>query len=166
MKRLKCYIILGTIFVIITGTLFHFVYEWSGYNYVLGFFFPVNESTWEHMKLIFIPMLLYYFFIQQKLEKEYPCVTSAYLSGILVGTFLIPVLFYTYSGILGHNYPILDIAAFVASVILAFIFIYQKTLSCKMQSYSFLLYICVLIVAGCFIVFTYSAPGIALFVEP
>ena len=42
----------------VLGTLFHFVYGWSGENPVAGLFFPVNESTWEHLKLIFFPILL------------------------------------------------------------------------------------------------------------
>ena len=55
MNPLKSNIIKGILFVSIAGTLAHFVYEWSNNNYILGFFFPVNESTWEHMKLFFFP---------------------------------------------------------------------------------------------------------------
>ena len=40
------------------GVVFHFIYGWSGENGVAGLFFPVNESTWEHLKLIFFPILL------------------------------------------------------------------------------------------------------------
>ncbi|MDD7025196.1 MAG: DUF6512 family protein, partial [Oscillospiraceae bacterium] len=58
MNKLKCYTITGILFVIITGTISHFVYEWSQNNFILGLFFPVNESTWEHMKLLFFPMLI------------------------------------------------------------------------------------------------------------
>ena len=101
MNPLKSNIIKGILFVSIAGTLAHFVYEWSNNNYILGFFFPVNESTWEHMKLFFFPMLLFSVWMNQKFKEEYPCVTGALLAGTLLGTFLIPVLFYTYSGILG-----------------------------------------------------------------
>ena len=59
MKNLKLDMIIGIIFVSAIGTLWHFVYEWSGQNFIVGFFFPVNESTWEHMKMLFFPMLLY-----------------------------------------------------------------------------------------------------------
>ena len=37
------------------GVLFHFMYEWTGENAIAGLFFPINESTWEHLKLIFFP---------------------------------------------------------------------------------------------------------------
>ena len=123
MNPLKSNIIKGILFVSIAGTLAHFVYEWSNNNYILGFFFPVNESTWEHMKLFFFPMLLFSVWMNQKLKEEYPCVTGALLAGTLLGTFLIPVLFYTYSGILGKNVPVLDIATFFISVIAAFCYL-------------------------------------------
>ncbi len=163
MNQLKCYTILGILFVIITGTLSHFVYEWSGYNFILGFFFPVNESTWEHMKLCFFPMLLYFFFMNKKLKGDYPCVTSALLFGILLGTFLIPMIFYTYSGILGQNYVSLDIATFILSVLLAFIAVYRLSLSCVLDSFSLCLKILVFLTAICFLVFTYYPPCIGLF---
>lgn len=166
MSKLKLYTIAGTIFVIITGSLAHFVYEWSGKNFILGFFFPVNESTWEHMKLCFFPMLIYSFFMNKRLKDDYPCVTTALLSGILLGTFFIPVIFYTYSGILGSNYVPLDIAVFAISVIIAFWAVYKLTLSCKMISCSFRLGLFVLVIAVCFLVFTYIPPDIGLFIAP
>ena len=46
------------IFISILGVLLHFTYEWSGDNPAIGLFSAVNESTWEHLKLIFFPMLL------------------------------------------------------------------------------------------------------------
>lgn len=163
MSRLKCYTIAGAIFVVITGTLSHFIYEWSGQNFILGFFFPVNESTWEHMKLCFFPMLIYSLFMNKKLKDDYPCVTSALLFGILFGTFLIPVLFYTYSGILGHNYLPLDIATFILSILLAFTTVYKCSLSCRLVSYMTLLFLSVFIIAVCFFVFTYLPPDIGIF---
>ena len=150
MKNLKSALIIGTIFVLITGILSHFVYDWSGQNFIVGFFSPVNESTWEHMKLCFFPMLLYSLFMRRRLKGEYPCVTSALLFGTLLGTFLIPVIFYTYTGILGKNYLPLDIATFILSVILAFAAIYRLTLSCKMRCFTFWLFLSVATMAACF----------------
>ena len=56
------------------GVLFHFMYEWTGENAIAGLFFPINESTWEHMKLVFFPMLVYGIFMKQRLQQEYPCI--------------------------------------------------------------------------------------------
>lgn len=46
------------IVTMILGTLNHFLYDWSGKNPVIALFTPVNESVWEHMKLLFFPFLL------------------------------------------------------------------------------------------------------------
>ena len=50
--------IISTIFIMILGTILHFTYSWSNNNPIIGTFSAVNESTWEHLKLIFFPMLL------------------------------------------------------------------------------------------------------------
>jgi hypothetical protein len=166
MNKLKCYAIASAIFVIIAGCISHFVYEWSGKNFILGFFFPVSESTWEHMKLCFFPMLVCSLFVNGLLKADYPCITSALLSGILLGTVAIPVIFYTYSGILGRNWLPLDIATFVLSVLLAFAAVYRLTLSCKAAPYKAWLGFLVFALAVCFLVFTYLPPDIGLFFIP
>lgn len=54
-KSSLCPTIVGILFVSVLGVLMHFVYEWSGSNRFVGLFAPINESTWEHMKLLFFP---------------------------------------------------------------------------------------------------------------
>ena len=166
MTQLKRYTIIGAIFVIILGTLSHFFYDLSNQNFIVGFFSPINESTWEHMKLVFFPMLLFSLFVISKSKESNPCITSAFLSGILIGTLLIPLIFYTYTGILGYNVFILDLLTFLLSVIGAFFVAYRLTLSCRMQEYTMLLWIAVGVVFLCFLLFTIAPPDIALFADP
>ena len=166
MTQLKRYTIIGAIFVIILGTLSHFFYDLSNQNFIVGFFSPINESTWEHMKLVFFPMLLFSLFVISKSKESNPCITSAFLSGILIGTLLIPLIFYTYTGILGYNVFILDLLTFLLSVIGAFFVAYRLTLSCRMQEYTMLLWIAVGVVFLCFLLFTIVPPDIALFADP
>lgn len=166
MKQLKIYTITGIIFVLIVGSISHFFYEWSGNNFIIGLFSPVNESAWEHMKLLFFPMLLYSFIMILKLRSDYPCVTFACLTGILLGTLLIPVIFYTYTGIIGHNLLALDIGTFVLSVLISFYTIYRLTLTCSMPECTFLLYALVCLLAAFFMVFSYFPPDIPLFLVP
>ena len=163
MNRLKLYTIIGIFFTFITGTISHFIYEWSHNNFILGFLFPINESTWEHMKLCFFPMLLYSFYMNRKLEREYPCITSALLCGILLGTCLIPVIFYTYSGVLGHNLLPLDIATFALSVLAGFKAAYSLSLSCRANSHRAILKLFVFMLTIGFFLFTYHPPDIGLF---
>lgn len=166
MNKLKLYTIIGTIVVILVGSVSHFVYDWSGSNFILGFFFPVNESTWEHMKLCFFPMLLYSLYMNQKLSYDYPCITSSLLAGTLLGTFLIPVIFYTYTGILGRNIMLFDISTFILSVVLAFYSIYKLTRSCRFAAHTSTLKSLILIIAVCFFVFTYYPLNIGIFHIP
>ena len=165
MKELKNYICWGAILVAFLGTIFHFVYKWLGENPIAGLFVPVNESTWEHMKLIFFPMLIFSAY-SKKLSDIYPCLESASALGILVGTFLIPVLFYTYSGVLGFNIQAIDISIFYISTAIAFYMIYKSTASCSAEPYKRLLNFFVLIVFVAFIVFTIFPPDIAIFKSP
>ena len=72
MKRLKLYLILGFLFTAVLGTIWYFLYDWTGRGAIAALFFPVNESTWEHMKLIFFPMLLCTVFLAARFKEEYP----------------------------------------------------------------------------------------------
>lgn len=166
MNKLKCYTIAGILFTLIIGTLSHFTYKWSDNNRIVGLIFPVNESVWEHMKLIFFPMLLYSFYASKKLKNEYPYISSALNFGISLGTLLIPIIFYTYSGILGYNTLILDIGTFAISVILAFYAVYKLSLSYRLHKFKIPLKLMILLFATCFMVFTYATPSIGIFIDP
>lgn len=166
MKHLKHYTIIGIIFVIIAGTLAHFLYDWTGNNPIVGLFTPINESVWEHMKLLFFPMLIYSLIMILKFHRKYSCITSALCFGILVGAFLIPLFYYTYTFILNKNVFILDIGTFIASIVIAFWLSYRLTLSCRLESYTSLLCIMVCLLFACFLAFTYRPPNITIFQDP
>ena len=102
--------IAGILCVSILGTLLHFTYRWSGRNPLIGLIAPVNESVWEHMKLLFFPMLLFGLWNLKGVTDA--CRISAFHAGLLMGTLLIPVLFYAYTSVLGRNFLVLDIALF------------------------------------------------------
>lgn len=165
MNKLKKYSIAGAVFVSIFGTLAHFCYQWSGSNPIIGLFTPVSESTWEHMKLLFFPALLFSPFIIHSLKAEYPGITTALFRGIAAGTLLIPVFFYTYTGILGFNLLPLDIGVFLAAVIVSYLLSYQYAR--VYPDKTVLLYkLLILALAAAFLVFTYYPPAIGLFADP
>ena len=96
------------------GTLLHFLYDWLGRAAWIAPFSGVNESTWEHMKLLFWPMFIYAivqsFFFRDR--EDFFCVK---LRGILLGLVLIPVIFYTYNGVIGQSPDWINIAIFFVS---------------------------------------------------
>ncbi len=165
MSSLKRFCILGAVITIIAGTISHFVYGWSGNNFLVGLFFPVNESTWEHMKLVFFPMFLYAVTAGKRLEQEYPCIYNAMFRGILAGLIMIPVLFYTYSGVLGFDVAWVNIVVYVLSVLFAYFVVCKNVEICKNADLKVLSYLMYVLLAA-FMIFTVYPPEIGLFMEP
>ena len=163
MKQLKLWFALGAIFVSITGTLSHFLYSWTGENFFVGLFSPVSESVWEHMKLLFFPMLLYCAFGAWIYRRQIRCIVSALCLGITAGTLLIPVFFYAYTFILGRNIFLLDIGTFVLSTVIAFRLAFQLAVSYRAKPYILLSCVMVGVLFACFLWFTNHPPDIGLF---
>lgn len=166
MKSLKTYVVAGIIFVSVLGTLFYFAYDFTGENALVGLFTPVNESIWEHAKLIFFPMLIYSFYLNKTVKTQYPCISSAMILGSLVGVTLIITLYYTYSGILGFNLAPVDILIFYLSTVISFFIVYKTARSCKAEKHHTLLQILQMLLLCLFFIFTSFPPNIALFIEP
>lgn len=166
MKHLKRFTLIGILFVWIVGSLSHFLYDWTGQNPIVGLFTPVNESVWEHMKLLFFPMLLYFLLVISPRSEDRPCLASAFCFGILAGTFLIPLCYYLYTSILKKDLFLLDIGIFVLSTLAAFWLAYRLSLSCRLKSHTILLTFLVCILFVCFIVFTRRPPALNLFEDP
>ena len=52
------------------GTILHFLYDWTDKSLLIAPFSGVNESTWEHMKLLFFPLFIFAL-IQSRFFKDY-----------------------------------------------------------------------------------------------
>jgi hypothetical protein len=102
------------------GTLLHFLYNWLGEAAWIAPFSGINESTWEHMKLLFWPMLLYAS-VQHRLMRKPENFWCIKLRGILLGLILIPILFYTYNGAFGKSPDWINITIFFLSAAAAFL---------------------------------------------
>lgn len=165
MKDLKRFCVIGFLVTTVLGVLSHFVYDWTGGGFLIGLFFPVNESTWEHMKLLFFPMLLFALVAGKRMERQYPCIYNAMFTGILVGLALIPTLFYIYSGILGFQVAWANIAVYVLSVLVAYVVVYRVAMTCKKKA-SKVLRIMMYALLVMFMVFTVYPPELGLFAEP
>lgn len=149
------------------GIIFHFIYNWSGENPVAGIFFPVNESTWEHLKLIFFPILLLtiveFFFLNGK-YKNIICVK--FLSS-LIGMSLTVVLFYTYQGIYGKNSEAMNILIYLISMAAAWLFSYQSLKKKRFCGISHsVCRVGFIVLTLLFILFTLFPPHIGLFASP
>ncbi len=165
MNKIKKYQIASAIFVCILGTLLHFTYELSGKNMLVASFSAVNESVWEHLKLLFFPMLLSiiigYFYIQ----KNVPNFLCSKVLGIIASMLFIIIFFYTYTGIIGKSIVFIDIASFFVAVILGE-YIAYKLITNNFKCNNIISIIVLMVILICFIVFTYSTPNIEIFKDP
>ena len=165
-KRLMRQQLLGALFVLVTGTALHFVYGWSGGHPVAGALSAVNESVWEHMKLVFFPILVWSLLLPAGIRKDFPAMRCALLAGGLLGTWLVPVLFYTYSGILGRNLALIDIGIFYAAVLAAFWTARKLRDPERAEKVCpFILFISAVMLLA-FFLFTFAPPDIGMFAEP
>jgi hypothetical protein len=148
------------------GTLLHFLYDWLGKPAWIAPFSGINESTWEHMKLLFWPMLLYAvvqsFFFRDR--EDFWCVK---LRGILFGLILIPVLFYTYNGVIGKSPDWINIAIFFLSAAIAYLYETRQFNTQNFRYKSCKLAIPILtVIAFLFVLFTFKTPRIGIFLDP
>ena len=166
--KIRLWQLVGFAVTSLGGTLLHFLYDWLGEAVWIAPFSGVNESTWEHMKLLFWPMLAFaavqsFFF---KDRGDFWCIK---LRGILLGMLLIPVIFYTYNGAVGRSPDWLNIAIFflsaaAASLLEARLFLAEST---SRPGVSKRVAVAVLWGIGLlFILWTFFPPTLGLFRDP
>lgn len=166
-KSLSLWQFSGFIFTSVMGTLLHFIYDWSGHNLIFAPFSAVNESIWEHMKLLFFPMFIFSLIESRYFSKQYVNFWCAKLAGIVLGLTLIPVLYYTYTGILGVSADWFNITIFFLAAAAAYIletWLLKQSGTVCISSRVVLLLLCIIALA--FAVLTFVPPSIPLFEDP
>ena len=167
-KRLNGWSLAGFLAVSVLGTLAHFCYEWSGEKLLVGAFCAVNESTWEHMKLLFFPALLFTMVQLAAAKERDGALPAARAVGVTAGLALIPTLYYTYTGVWGEHVLWADVAIFYLSAAVTFwldsLLRRQRRLWGMGRQVAGLVWLWVL--AFLFVWWTFSPPHIALFRDP
>ena len=157
----------GFVFTAVVGTLLHFLFDWTEGSAAAALFSAVNESIWEHLKLLYYPMaavaVIEYFFWGKDTDAFW-CIK---LLGILLGLVLIPAVYYTYTGILGVNADWFNITIFFLAALAVYwaeTKLFQRGFSCpvgeKMAG------IVILLIALVFTFFTFAPPRIPFFRDP
>jgi len=157
----------GIIFTIALGVLLHFLFDMTNRNIIVALFATVNESIWEHLKLLFYPMFLFAIIESKFFEQEYEQFWCVKLKGILLGLLLIPVFYYTYTGALGMSADWVNIAIYVVTVTIVFLVetrMFQKDAQCILRPETAIIVLC--IIALVFAVFTFATPKIPIFKDP
>ena len=164
-NKIKNYQIFSIWFTLILGSLLHFTYKISGENRLVAIISAVNESTWEHLKLLYYPMLLTviigYFYI----GKEIPDFICSKTIGILIAMAFTVIFFYTYTGVIGKNIAIIDILSFFIATIMGEFIAYIFMIN-KFKCNNIISIIILIVMFICFATFTYHTPKIGIFKCP
>lgn len=144
--------ILSSILIIALCFLFHFLYEWFP-NPLFAIFFPVNESIWEHMKILFSSICFYGIIDYIILYKNkigfnnffFNIFTTGFLSVVVYLLIFIPIY-----KILGENMIVsisLMIIVIILSQIISYFILKSKHIH-YINSISFILIIISYIIFG------------------
>lgn len=149
----------------VLGTAFHFLYDLSGENPFAALVSPVNESTWEHLKLLFFPVLFLSvteYFIRRPVPRAF---FGSRLAGVLAGMAMIVALFYLYTSVLGRDFIAADILIFLVGVCFTYVIsghLYKKF----RHADPMLVFLGWLLIALLFFSFTCFPPDFFLFYPP
>ena len=152
-KRLK---IISTILVILFSFLFHSIYD-KFPNFITSLFFPVNESIWEHMKMVYLSYVAAYIIELIIIHKTN--MQSFNQKASIVISILFNIVIY-----LAFYIPVYNI--YIISIIITEIVSYKVITSNK--NYSFLnkySYLILFIIELIFIYLTYFPLKLDIFVD-
>jgi len=160
-------IAIGAVFMALAGSALHFVYDWSSHNAVVGLLAPVNESIWEHAKLVFLPPFLWYVFtaLSAGRGRSYELVGASAVALWFMPLFQI-AFYYAYAAVGHGDVFVMDLVDFTLTVVLGQELFYQLAtrLHCT-RAGRVAAVLSVAALAAIFVVFTVRPPHIPLFMD-
>ena len=149
------------------GTALHFAYGVTGGAAILAPFVPVNESIWEHLKLLYWPTAFYT--LCSLLPTGFDAhAVWARCCGLVTGLLATIILYYTYTGVIGRGFLPVDIALFYLSAALTYGLSYAlRTRFPVPTAFEAGLFAAIILLVGMGMIFwTSSPPRIQLFRDP
>lgn len=157
----------GFVFTGILGVLLHFLFDWTNGSVFVAFVSAVNESIFEHMKILFVPMFLFSLIENKFIGKEFEHFWCVKFYGIVLGLFLIPFLYYMLNGIFGKTPDFINIAIFYVAAGITYItetkMLKNNSLSCDSIGTTFFAFFLLFVLM---VQFTFFTPKIPLFRDP
>jgi hypothetical protein len=155
--------VIGTIFIILLGSALHFTYEWSSSNLLVGSFSAVNESVWEHLKLVFFPSLFWMFIAFFAIQKNVNNFFLAKAVGASLMLITIPAIFYLYTAFMSESL-VIDIASFLIAILVGQFVGYRILKFKKLPIWTEVVAIAFFVImAILFVIFTFYPPHISVF---
>lgn len=167
-KKLAKIQILGAILIILIGSFLHFAFKIFNHSKFIASFVPINESVWEHLKLGFLPLILYYSLLKIIFKNKINNVLFSLVSESLILPLFIVFSFYFYTFILGRDILLIDISIFVLAVLIAQYIGYKILLKREIESYflKFFSGLILFLIFFIYFLFTFKPPRHSLFKDP
>ena len=164
MKKIK---VVGVVVIFALTVLYHFLYEWFP-NPVFSVLFPVNESIWEHMKLLYSGILTWgiveYFILKRKNIKFTNYFSSLFLT--LITSIIVYLILYLPLYSLFKENMFISIGLLIIVIILMEIFNYY--LISRKEENKFLDKVSIILIILGYVVFlslTYDPPRNYIFYD-
>ena len=166
LKRIKpeTYTLLGILVLFVVGSLFHFLYSLTGECFIVGLFVPINESIFEHTKMVVLPIFIWWFIFYLFRKKDLfvnAWFTSA-LIAMISAIIAIPMLFYFYSQAFGIESLVIDILILLISLAIGQILGLHYYRHGKGIEYHFAIVLMIVIII-LFAFFTINPPAFPIF---
>jgi len=164
LKKQKFAFLFGSLIIFFLSAFFHFLYDMTNI-FLFTMFCPINESVFEHIKMIYFACLIYSVFLYYGVFNRQKSIIPGISLGLAFVYVFIPTVFYGYTSVLGtHNIWIdLLITLFSGVGFLSIVYIFASKGYLKNQ---YKLAIITIIILSFFtIAFTYYPPSFELFVE-
>lgn len=166
LKRIKpeTYTLIGILVLFVVGSLFHFLYSLTGECFIVGLFVPINESIFEHTKMVVLPIFIWWFIFYLFRKKDLfvnAWFTSA-LIAMISAIIAIPMLFYFYSQAFGIEFLVIDILILLISLAIGQILGLHYYRHGKGIEYHFAIFLMIVIII-LFAFFTINPPAFPIF---
>ncbi|SMC68898.1 DUF6512 family protein [Papillibacter cinnamivorans] len=150
------------VLAVLAGTGLHFLYTLFP-NPVSAVFSPVQESVWEHLKMLYWPYLVAAILLTRNRQLKNAGYWGAHFAAMLVMVLIVVGGFYILSGALGVEGTAVDVALFVIALAVAFYLSYRMYSSEAARDCAGVLCFFVILLGAAIVLFTFLPPALPLF---
>mgnify|MGYP004555079653 CR=1 FL=1 len=162
-SRRRAYVIAAVV-TSLAGSALHFLYVVLP-NPLTALISPINESVWEHLKLLFFPTLAAAALLS--LREPHPHrLWSGFFAALLAAPAALTAVYYLLSAGFGVKSTAADIALYFAAMFFGFFLAYRLRESGRLERAAPWLLLPTALYGAALILFTFAAPELPIFRPP
>jgi hypothetical protein len=152
--------------IFLLGSLFHFMFDFTGSHPAAGAFFPVNESVFEHLKLNYWPAIIWWAISYRFLKANTGNFLVSRAAALLIMPAVTLILFYGYTSLTNWENVFVDIFIFLLSVaagqMAGYWLLNRKPLPLWLAAFSVIV---IIMLGAAYVFFTYYPPYLRIFMD-